>query len=152
MLPAPLGAFIEARPLLFRALDRLVNRGRRLQVGRIGDFLQLYGVAALKPTRRSSLRHRRETGHREAWLARATEVLPKNYDLAVEILRCRRLIKGYSDTHARSSSKFDRAIAKAPKLVQREDGAQWMARLIAAALADEKGEALDGVAKTIDTL
>jgi indolepyruvate ferredoxin oxidoreductase, beta subunit len=152
MLPAPLGAFIEARPLLFRALDRLVNRGRRLQVGRIGDFLQLYGVAALKPTRRSSLRHRRETGHREAWLARATEVLPKNYDLAVEILRCRRLIKGYSDTHARSSSKFDRAMAKAPQLIQREDGAQWMARLIAAALADEKGEALDGVAKTIDTL
>ena len=24
-----------------------------------------------------------------------------NYDLAVEIIRCRRLIKGYSDTHAR---------------------------------------------------
>jgi indolepyruvate ferredoxin oxidoreductase beta subunit len=152
MLPAPLGAFIEARPLLFRALDRLVNRGRRIQVGRIGGFLQLYCVAALKPTRRSSLRHKRETEHREAWLARAADVVPRNYDLAVEILRCRRLVKGYSDTHARSLSKFDRAMAKAPRLIQREDGAQWMARLIAAALVDEKGEALDGVAKTIDTL
>jgi hypothetical protein len=38
------------------------------------------------------------------------------------------------------------------KLVPREDGAQWMARLIAAALMDESGDALDGVAKTIDTL
>ncbi len=152
MLPAPLGAFIEARPFLFRALDRLVNRGRRVQVGRVGGFLQLYCVAALKPMRRASLRHRREREHREAWLAQAVQVLPANYDLAVEILRCRRLVKGYSDTHARSASKFDRAMAKAPGLVQRDDGAQWMARLIAAALADEKGEALDGVAKTIDTL
>ena len=152
MLPAPLGAFIEARPFLFRALDRLVNRGRRVQVGRIRGFLQLYGVAALKPTRRASLRHKRETEHREAWLAQAAGVLPRNYDLAVEVLRCRRLVKGYSDTHARGLSKFDRAIAKAPRLIQREDGAQWMARLIAAALIDEKGEALDGVAKTIDTL
>ena len=152
MMPASLGAFIEARPFLFRTLDRIVNRGRRVPVGRIGGFLQLYGVAALRPTRRSSLRHKRETEHLEAWLAQASEILPKNYDLAVEVLRCRRLVKGYSDTHARGLSKFDRVMAKAPKLVSREDGAQWMARLIAAALMDESGEALDGVAKTIDTL
>jgi indolepyruvate ferredoxin oxidoreductase beta subunit len=152
MMPASLGAFIEGRPLLFRGLDRIVNRGRRVPVGRIGGFLQLYCVAALRPTRRLSLRHKRETEHREAWLAQATVILPKNYDLAVEMLRCRRLVKGYSDTHARGLSKFDRAMAKAPKLAEREDGAQWMARLIAAALIDEPGEALDGVAKTIDTL
>ena len=35
----------------------------------------------------------------------------------VEVLRCRRLVKGYSDTHARGLSKFDRVMAKAPKLV-----------------------------------
>jgi indolepyruvate ferredoxin oxidoreductase, beta subunit len=121
-------------------------------VGRIFGFLQLYAVAALRPMRRSSLRHKRETAHLEAWLARAAEILPTNYDLAVEVLRCRRLVKGYSDTHARGMSKFDRAMATAPKLALREDGAQWMARLIAAALMDEPGDALDGVAKTIDTL
>ena len=116
MMPASLGAFIEGKPALFRMLDRIVNRGRRVPVGRIGGFLQLYGVAALRPTRRSSLRHKRETAHLEAWLAQAAEILPKNYDLAVEILRCRRLVKGYSDTHARGLSKFDRVMAKAPKL------------------------------------
>ncbi|HEY5207708.1 MAG TPA: indolepyruvate oxidoreductase subunit beta family protein, partial [Roseiarcus sp.] len=152
MMPASLGAFIEAKPSLFRALDRIVNRGRRVPVGRIFGFLQLYGVAALRRTRRSSLRHKRETAHLEAWLAQAVDILPKNYDLAVEILRCRLLVKGYSDTHARGFSKFDRVMAKAPKLAPREDGAQWMARLIAAALMDEPGEALDGVAKTVDTL
>jgi indolepyruvate ferredoxin oxidoreductase, beta subunit len=152
MMPASLGAFIEARPRLFRALDRIVNRGRRVPVGRIGGFLQLYCVAALRPTRRASLRHKRETEHFEAWLAQAADILPKNYDLAVEVLRCRRLVKGYSDTHARGLSKFDRVMAKARKLAPREDGAQWMARLVAAALMDESGDALDGVAKTIDTL
>jgi indolepyruvate ferredoxin oxidoreductase beta subunit len=152
MLPASLGAFIEAHPSLFRALDRLVNRGRRVPVGRIRGFVQLYCVAALKPMRRRSLRHKRETEHREAWLAQAIDILPKNYDLAVEVLRCRRLVKGYSDTHARGLSKFDRVLAKAPKLAMREDGAAWMARLITAALLDEPGEALDGVAKTIETL
>jgi indolepyruvate ferredoxin oxidoreductase, beta subunit len=152
MMPAPLGAFIEGKPALFRMLDRIVNRGRRVPVGRIGGFLQLYFVAALRPMRRASLRHKRETEHFEAWLAQASNTLPRNYDLGVEILRCRRLVKGYSDTHARGLSKFDRVIAKAPKLVSREDGAQWMARLISAALMDESGEALDGVAKTVDTL
>ena len=64
MMPASLGAFIEAQARsLFRMLDRIVNRGRRVPVGRIGGFLQLYGVAALRPTRRSSLRHKRETAH-----------------------------------------------------------------------------------------
>jgi indolepyruvate ferredoxin oxidoreductase, beta subunit len=152
MMPASLGAFIEARPRLFRALDRIVNRGRRVPVGRVTGFLQLYCVAALRPTRRSSLRHNREMEHLEAWLRQASDILPTNYDLAVEVLRCRRLVKGYSDTHARGLSKFDRVMGKAPKLVSREDGAQWMARLIAAALMDEAGQALDGVAKTIDTL
>ena len=50
MMPAPLGAFIEARPRLFRMLDRVVSHGRRVAVGRIFGFLQLYGVAALKPS------------------------------------------------------------------------------------------------------
>jgi indolepyruvate ferredoxin oxidoreductase, beta subunit len=61
MTPASLGAFIEARPSLFQMLDRIVNRGRRVPIGRIFGFLPLYCVAALKPTRRSSLRHKRET-------------------------------------------------------------------------------------------
>ena len=152
MLPVAVGLYIEKTPILFRALDRLVNRGRRVAIGRVHGFLQLYCVSALRPTRRRSLRHKRETEHREAWLARVAETLPKNYDLAVEVLRCRRLVKGYSDTHSRGLGKFDRVMAKLPKLVQRQDGAAWMGRLVSAALLDEPGEALDGVSKTIDTL
>ena len=66
--------------------------------------------------------------------------------------RCRRLVKGYSDTHARGLSKFDRVMAAVTALSAREDGAVWLDRLKRAALADEAGTALDGVLKTVATL
>src|SRR5690606_2122466 len=102
--------------------------------------------------RRGSLRHQREVEHREAWLAQALAALPQNYDLAVEVLACRRLVKGYSDTHSRGLSKFDRVLSALPVLSERDDGAAWLRRLRQAALLDEQGIALDGALKTIATL
>jgi indolepyruvate ferredoxin oxidoreductase beta subunit len=151
-LPKRLGEWIEERPKLFAALDRLVNRGRRVQTGTVFWFVSLYLVSALRGTRRGTLRHHRERLHRESWLATATGLLSSNYDLAVEALKCRRLVKGYSDTHARGQSKFDRVMAALPLLVGRDDGADWLRRLCQAALIDEQGLALDGALKTIATL
>jgi hypothetical protein len=82
-------------------------------------------------------------------LATATGYLPHNYDLAVEVVRCRRLVKGYSDTHARGLSKFDRVLAAIALVKDREDAALWAARLREAALKDEEGKALDGAIATI---
>ena len=70
----------------------------------------------------------------------------------MEVLACRRLVKGYSDTHARGLSKFDRVMSAVPALCAREDGAVWLDRLKRAALADEAGTALDGMLKTVATL
>lgn len=149
LLPGPIGRFIEARPALAGALDRMVNRGRRVAVGRIGGFLQLYLIASLRWTRAVSLRHQREAAHLDSWLATARATLPQNYHLAVEILRCRRLVKGYSDTHARGLSKFDRVMGAVPLLIQRADGAEWLNRLKRAALMDEAGTELDGAIKML---
>jgi indolepyruvate ferredoxin oxidoreductase beta subunit len=151
-LPKRFGQWIEDRPKLFARLDRLVNRGRRVRTGTLFWFIALYLVAAMRGRRRGTLRHDRETVHREKWLATATALLPSNYDLAVEALACRRLVKGYSDTRARGLSKFDRVMAQLPLLVAREDGAAWLRRLRQAALLDEQGIALDGALKTIATL
>jgi len=150
-LPAPLGRFIERRPALFRALDRLVNRGRRVRTSRLGGFLLLYTLAGLRRFRRGTLRHAIEMAHRDAWLARVREAAPKNYDLAVELIACRRLVKGYSDTHSRGRSKFDRVMAAAKRLEGRDDAAAWVRRLREAALRDEDGAALDGALKTIES-
>jgi indolepyruvate ferredoxin oxidoreductase beta subunit len=151
-LPQAWGEWIENRPGVAKRLDWLVNRGRRIRTDTVTGYLMLAFVAGLGRRRRRSLRHAREASHREAWLIAATTALDHGYDLGVEVLACRRLIKGYSDTHARGQSKFDRVMAAVPVLAARQDGAVWLDRLKRAALADEAGTALDGVLKTVATL
>jgi len=148
-LPAPLGRFLEAHPQLFGFMFR---SGRRVRSGTVGWFLLLYVLSALKPIRRTTLRHQRETAHLEKWLILAVSHVAENYDLAVEIISARRLVKGYSDTHARGESKFELLMGAVPLLAARPDGADWMRRLRDAALMDENGIALDGALKTIATL
>jgi indolepyruvate ferredoxin oxidoreductase beta subunit len=148
-LPASFGRRLEAHPRLFGWMFR---KGRRVRSGTIAWFLMLYVLAALKPIRRATLRHSREMAHLERWLSLAADHVPENYDLAVEIIGARRLVKGYSDTHARGVSKFDRVIGAVPMLAGRADGADWLRRLREAALLDENGSALDGALKTISTL
>ncbi|MCY1315254.1 Pyruvate ferredoxin/flavodoxin oxidoreductase [compost metagenome] len=151
-LPRSLGQWIEGRSNLFAWLDRRVNKGRRVQTGTLFWFLVLYTLSALRVTRRGTLRHSREIEHTEKWLFAATSLVAGNYDLAVEVINNRRLVKGYSDTHVRGLSKFDRVMSGLAMLEARQDGAVWMKRLRQAALLDESGIALDGALKTIATL
>jgi indolepyruvate ferredoxin oxidoreductase beta subunit len=111
----------------------------------------LYLLSGFRRFRRGTLRHKTEVAHRDAWLARVREAAPRNYDLAVELLTNRRLVKGYSDTHARGLSKFDRVMAAAKRLEGRDDAALWVRRLRDAALKDEEGAALDGALKTVES-
>jgi indolepyruvate ferredoxin oxidoreductase beta subunit len=152
LAPAAIGGWIEERPKLVAAIDAIVNRGRRVQTGKLRGFLLLYFVSGLRRFRRGTLRHRHEQAHLDAWLDVARRHASANYDLAVQILAARRLVKGYSDTHARGLSKYERVISAVPKLSAREDGADWLRRLIQAALIDEDGVALDGMLKTVETL
>jgi indolepyruvate ferredoxin oxidoreductase beta subunit len=149
-LPARLGRFIESRPALFKRLDGFVNRGRRVRTGTIRWFLVLYVLGGLKRFRRGTLRHAVEVAHRDAWLKRVKIAAAKDYTLALELTRARRLVKGYSDTHARGQSKFDKVMATAARLEGRADAADWARRLREAALKDEDGIALAGAIKTID--
>ena len=77
---------------------------------------------------------------------------PADPRLALQLLKCRRLVKGYSDTHARGLSKFDRVTAAAALLAGRADAADWIARLRDAALADEDGTMLNGALAAVATL
>jgi indolepyruvate ferredoxin oxidoreductase beta subunit len=90
--------------------------------------------------------------HLDEWLRLARESVGKDYALAVEVLRCRRLIKGYSDTHERGESKYERVVSALPLLAGRSDAADWLHRLIEAALKDEEGEMLEGALRTVKTL
>ena len=149
LLPAKLGAKWAANPNRMAQIDRLFNKGRRLRTDSLRGFLMLHVLGSLKNWRLKTLRHAQEVAHLEQWLATALGYLPQNYDLAVEVIRCRRLIKGYSDTHARGLSKFDRVLAAIDLIKHRDDAPQWAARLREAALKDEEGKALDGAIATI---
>jgi indolepyruvate ferredoxin oxidoreductase beta subunit len=151
-LPAWLGRAIEESPSLTRLLRPLVDRGRRIRTDTLLGFLPLYAIAGMKRWRRGLLRHGREQAHLDAWLARIEHHAATDYRLALELAKCRRLVKGYSDTHARGLSKFDLVTQAAERLAGREDAADWVRRLRDAALADEDGKMLDGALATVATL
>jgi len=148
MLPAGLGVRIEASPKWMARLGRLFSRGRRVRTDGLPGFLLLHALGGMKGWRRRTLRHRQEMAHLDAWLALALGQLP-DYALACEVLRCRRLIKGYSDTLARGLSKFDRVTGAVPLLRGGPDAADWLRRLREAALKDEAGTALDDALRTV---
>lgn len=150
LFPAAMGARLMASPVWMARLDRWFAKGRRMRTDSLMAFLMLHTVGGLKGWRRRTLRHAQEMAHLERWLATALAALPR-YDLAVELIRCRRLIKGYSDTHARGQSKFDRVVTATLRIADRPDAADWCRRLREAALKDEEGKALEGAIRTIDS-
>ncbi len=150
-MPAPLGRFVESSALLRRFLGLFAN-GARVRTSSLHGFTLLYTIAGMRRWRRRLLRHGREVAHMESWLVLVAAHSAGDIDFAREILRCRRLVKGYSDTHARGESKFDRVMAAVPTLAGRPDAADWMRRLREAALADAEGSALAGALATIETL
>ncbi|MER8828327.1 indolepyruvate oxidoreductase subunit beta family protein [Mesorhizobium sp. M0938] len=151
-LPSGLGSYIEARPKLAAFLDRRINRGRRIRTDSFAGFAALWFIGGLRRWRRRLLRHKVETAHIERWYDLALGHVREDYALATEILNCRRLIKGYSDTHVRAQSKFDRVLSALDLVKGRDDAADWIRRLREMALKDEKGDMLDGALKTVASL
>ena len=149
LMPARLGAQTEANPARMARLNKWFGKGRRLRTDTLGAFLMLHILGGLKGYRLRTYRHQLEVAHLEAWLTACAA--PDDYDLRVELFKNRRLIKGYSDTHARGLSKFDKVMNMAPVLQGRSDAAEWMARLREAALQDPEGKALDGAIKTVES-
>lgn len=148
LLPVRLGARLQASPKAMARIDRLFGKGRHYRSDRLAAFVALYALSGLRWYRRHTLRHAQESRHWQEWLALALATARHDYALGVEIIRCRRLIKGYSDTHSRGLSKFDKVIDAARQLQGRPDAADWTRRLRDAALKDE-GKALDGALATV---
>jgi indolepyruvate ferredoxin oxidoreductase, beta subunit len=147
-LPAAMGAWVLASPRTSRWLS-LLTGSRRIRTNTVGGFLFLHALGGLKRWRRGTLRYVEENARIEAWLGRIERLAPAHYDLAVELARAQRLIKGYGETHERGWKSFTALLARLETLASRPDGAAVLARLHEAALADEEGTAL---AKELDGL
>ncbi|WP_371171192.1 indolepyruvate oxidoreductase subunit beta family protein [Aliiroseovarius sp. 2305UL8-7] len=149
IMPSGIGGRLSRSPRALSLLGHLFSKGRRLRIDRFLPFLLLHLLGGLQRYRRHTYRHTIEQEHLNRWLALAAETAQTDYALGVEVLRCRRLIKGYSDTHARGLTKFDKVIGALPLLAGRRDAAEWVRRLREAALQDEAGTALEGAIRTI---
>lgn len=139
-LPAPLGRWLMKPNWAQWLVRRFTRSGRVVRTTSLGGFLMLYTLSRLRRWRRGTLRYPVEQARIEGWLAR---VLAAAGDprLALEIVQCQRLVKGYGDTHARGLGNFltlmgvvDGQGAQLPPLTLKE--------LRDAALADEHGRAL----------
>ncbi|MEJ6003030.1 indolepyruvate oxidoreductase subunit beta family protein [Paucibacter soli] len=141
-LPRGLADWLDRRPRLRAWLARRLDRGRRIQSQELAGHLQLRLLASLRRWRRGLRRHAEVQAHLQGWLASVEQALPAHPDLAVELLRCQRLVKGYGDTQARGNSRFDRLMQAAAQVHGRTDAAATLALLREAALRDAEGLAL----------
>jgi indolepyruvate ferredoxin oxidoreductase beta subunit len=105
-------------------------------------FLLLYSVASLRRWRPKSLRFETEQQRIGAWLADLRRLLPSQPELALELARAQRLVKGYGDTHARGWRHFEMIMQQLPALAGQAGAAKRLQALVAAALADDSGQAL----------
>ena len=133
-------------------LARLIDRGRKLRttvtVG-VPDAVLRGGPAAIPPPHAAA--RPRDAPSRRMVAARP-EIRCERYALATAVCEARRLVGGYSDTHSRGESKFDKVMQASERLAGRPDAAEWVQRLTKVALKDADGTELDGALRTVETL
>ena len=140
-MPAALGAWVLGSPRVSGWLGRATG-GRRVRTHTVSGFLLLHALSGLRRWRRGTYRYIEENERIEDWLARIEKIAATHYELAVELARAQRLIKGYGETHERGWKSFTLLLSRLEPLARRSDGAAVLARLHEAALADEEGKAL----------
>ena len=139
-LPAPLGRRLLRSKVAQRMLAPLFSRGRHVETTKLRWFVTLSLLAAFRPLRRRTLRYEQEQQRIDDWLNQIVAFTPAQLDLALEFARCQRLIKGYGETFERGLSSFARIRAFAQSGAP---SANDIAELRRAALADDRGEALE---------
>jgi indolepyruvate ferredoxin oxidoreductase beta subunit len=146
VMPAGLGRFaLKSRPL--RGLLGLLAKPRQLRTNSVHGFLAFYLLAKMRRLRRSSLVYQIEQAHIEQWLDAIQRAAATDYDLAVELARCGRLIKGYGKTRERGTGNMQRILGLWSQ--HSELPARSLASLREAALAGESGEAMDAAERDL---
>jgi indolepyruvate ferredoxin oxidoreductase beta subunit len=100
----------RVRALAARRLQRTgaasVGEGIQLQTSSVLGLLALRLMASLRPMRRRSARFAEEQALVARWVAALDAALKLDANLARQVATMPKLIKGYSDTHARGKAKF----------------------------------------------
>jgi indolepyruvate ferredoxin oxidoreductase beta subunit len=121
--------------------------GMEINSASIRGFLRFWMLAKLKHWRRRSFRYQQEQASIARWLTLVSQAAERSPELAMEVVECARLIKGYGNTHKRGIANFHTIEARVlrPILTGRiplDRGIDAMMNARTAALADPEGEGL----------
>jgi len=141
-LPTAIGRFLLRSPKLLKCMQRFAG-DRQISTSTLLGFLFLRLLARAGYWRRSTLRFIEETARIDSWLSDIRSLTAVNYDLALEVAACHRLVKGYGATHERGLMNYARVIAAAKAARITPGVAADLRRWREAALADDDGIALD---------
>ena len=140
-----------ARPVIAAAerrgwIDKF-HWGMQIKTNSVFGYLRFLMLAKLRRFRPRSYRFAREQAAIEAWLALVDAAAAKSAPLALEIVECARLIKGYGDTLKRGAANYaaiERQVIEpvVAGAIPLSLGIDAIASARTAALADPDGESL----------
>jgi indolepyruvate ferredoxin oxidoreductase beta subunit len=145
LLPAALGRRLLDWAGRHGKLDAY-NVGMHVKTSGIGGYLLVRALAWLKPWRPRSLRYAEEQALIERWLAAVRGAAPRSTALALEVVECAGLLKGYGETHRRGRSSFLAildALVENPATTDPAAQAAAIRKVRVAALSDPEQKALE---------
>jgi indolepyruvate ferredoxin oxidoreductase, beta subunit len=145
LLPPSLGRRLLAWAERRGKLDAY-NVGMHVRTSGMFGYLLMRSLAWLKPWRPRSLRYAEEQALIERWLAAVRDAAPRGTALALEVVECAGLLKGYGETHRRGRSNFLAildALVENPATTDAAAQAAAIRKAREAALADPEQKALE---------
>ena len=145
LLPPSLGRRLLAWAERRGKLDAY-NVGMHVKTSGVFGFLLVRALAWLKPWRPRSLRYAEEQALIERWLAAVRDAAPRSTALALEVVECAGLLKGYGETHRRGRSSFLAildALVENPATTDAAAQGAAIRKAREAALADPEQKALE---------
>ncbi|WP_206002746.1 indolepyruvate oxidoreductase subunit beta family protein [Paraburkholderia polaris] len=140
-LPASVGRWLMRPHFANRLVRRFTSAGRVVTTSSLRGYLMLFALSRVRRWRRITLRYAMENARIEEWLEHVIAAAGRNPALAVEVVQCQGLVKGYSDTHSRGLKNYEilmAAVVRAGSML----APSTLRDLRKAALADEHGKKL----------
>ena len=163
--PGPEEIFSLLPPRLGRAVLHGIQRvgwsekswPMKVRTTRVGGFLRLKMLAALRGWRPRTLRYAEEQAWIDRWLDLVERALDVDVNVAREVVETARLVKGYGETYKRGHANWNRIAGEViePFLAGRLPSAQFADAVLQsrlAALADPEGARLGAVIDSVREL
>ncbi|MEH3075929.1 MAG: indolepyruvate oxidoreductase subunit beta family protein [Quadrisphaera sp.] len=141
-LPTALGRRLAASKAFGKVVAKATRDGIVVNTTGVVGYSMLWTMAQVRPLRPRSLRYGREQAAIDSWLDTAVRLGARDPHLAREVIECQRVLKGYGATHEHGRESFGLLMEAVESFTGAEDDAPRLARLRAAALADEDGATL----------